>query len=198
MGLLSKVLDVVYFTEKKLQARREARGEKNKLDDVPTPLVPHDPFAPRVAKPAVNSASEAVGAPLSAPAAPPVSAAKPEEPIGDLHQPAQVFGRDADPWTGRVKLLLRDRQVDFSYVDLGLDENLPLAARLVRETAQVEGPYVYLRGELIGGYNALSELERLGQLDDRLLPLDERQKPVGGVRIVVASRGPEGGSPAGS
>lgn len=196
MSLFSKVLDVVYLAEKKLQERREARGEKNGLDDVPTPLVPHDPFAPKVVKPGPK---EEVAVDLSrAESEALTKKAAAEEPLGDPNQPAQVFGRDADPWTGRVKLLLRDRQVDFSYVDLDLDENLALAARLVRETKQVEGPYVYLRGELIGGYNAISELERLGQLDDRILPADQRQKAVGGVRIVVPSRGPEGGPPAGS
>ena len=195
MSLFSKVLDVVYLAEKKLQERREARGEKNGLADVPTPLVPHDPFAPKPVKP-----GPAVEATVDMSRAESEAAAKKkvEEPLGDPNQPAQVYGRDADPWTGRVKLLLRDRQVDFSYVDLDLDENLALAARLVRETKQVEGPYVYLRGELIGGYNAISELERLGQLDDRILPADQRQKAVGGVRIVVPSRGPEGGPPAGS
>ncbi len=193
MSVFSKVLDVVYLAEKKLQERREARGEKSGLADVPTPLVPHDPFAPKVAKPVAASASDEPAA--SAKDEP--AAKKAEEPIGDPNQPAQVFGRDADPWTGRVKLLLRDRQVDFSYVDLDLDENLALGARLVRETKQVEGPYVYLRGELVGGYNAISEIERLGQLDDRILPADQRQKAVGGVRIVVPNRGPEGAPPSG-
>lgn len=191
MSLFSKVLDVVYLAEKKLQERREARGEKSGLADVPTPPVPHDPFAPKVAKPVVEADPAAAAGNDAAPA----KAA--EEPIGDPNQPAQVFGRDTDPWTGRVKLLLRDRQVDFSYVDLDLDENLALGARLVRETKQVEGPYVYLRGELVGGYNAISEIERLGQLDDRILPADQRQKAVGGVRIVVPSRGPEGAPPSG-
>ena len=196
MSLFSKVLDVVYLAEKKLQDRREARGEKSGLADVPTPLVPHDPFAPRVVKPGPK---EDVAVDLTRAQSEEAAAAKKkaEEPLGDPNQPAQVYGRDADPWTGRVKLLLRDRQVDFSYVDLDLDENLALGARLVRETKQVEGPYVYLRGELIGGYNAISEIERLGQLDDRILPVDQRQKAVGGVRIVVPNRGPEGAPPSG-
>lgn len=202
MSLFSKVLDVAYKAEKALQARRLANGEKNRLDDVPKPLVPHDPFAPR-APVAVSAFTDAeIKAQETQTAADAKEAAaeakKAETPLGDPSQPAQVYGRDQDPWTGRVKLLLRDRQVDFSYVDLDLDENVSLAARLVRETKQVEGPYVYLRGELIGGYNAISELERLGQLDDRILPADQRQKAVGGVRIVVPSRGPEGGPPAGS
>lgn len=177
------------------EALKQRRGEKRSIADVPTPLVPHDPFGPKKAsaKPAEADVSERETAREAAAA----EKKKEDEPLGDPSVPAQLYGRDQDPWTGRVKLLLRDRQVDFSYVDLDLDEHTSLAARLVRETKQVEGPYVYLRGELIGGYNAISELERLGQLDDRLLPADQRHKAVGGIRIVVPNRGPEGGPPAG-
>lgn len=190
MGVFSKILDVVYYAEKAREERRLAKGGKSALADVPTPLVPHDPFGPKAAKPAEAKATE------PKPAA--EAAAEAQKPIADASVPAQVFGRESDPWTGRVKLLLRDRQVDFSYIDLDQDEHVSLGARLVGETRQVEAPYVYLRGEFVGGYNALSELDRLGQLDDRVLPADQRQKAVGGVRIVVPQRGPEGGPPAGS
>jgi glutaredoxin len=194
MGLFSKVLDVVYHAEKAREARRLAKGGKDGLADVPTPLVPHDPFAPKAAaKP--NQVADESRAEAKARQEKEREDAK---PIADPAVPAQLFGRESDPWTGRVKLLLRDRQVDFSYVDLDQDEHVSLGARLVGETRQTESPYVYLRGEFIGGYNALSELDRLGQLEDRVLPADQRQKAVGGVRIVVPQRGPEGGPPAGS
>ena len=51
-------------------------------------------------------------------------------------------------------------------------------------------PYVYLRGEFVGGYNALDEIERLGQLDQRLLPREERAAGPGpAIEQIGAGRG---------
>ena len=35
-------------------------------------------------------------------------------------------------------------------------------------------PFVYLRGQFVGGFNALSEIERLGQLEVALMTAAER------------------------
>jgi hypothetical protein len=37
-------------------------------------------------------------------------------------------------------------------------------------------PFVYLRGQFIGGFNALAEIERLGQLEYALMTPEEREK----------------------
>ena len=48
------------------------------------------------------------------------------------------------------------------------------ATRLVGETKQNTVPYVFLRGEFIGGFNALNEVERLGQLEIKTIELSGR------------------------
>ena len=74
-----------------------------------------------------------------------------------------------------------------------LGPGLGFEPRLVRETKQYQTPWVYLRGEFVGGYNALDELQRLGQLEDRTLPPEERGKSRSRIRLEVPKRPPEDG-----
>jgi glutaredoxin len=171
-SILGFVLDKILDAEKTLGRLRK---QKDPLDDVPDPPATSDPFAPKVA--AIPATKE------------------PEKPLGKPDVPAQLFGTEACPWTGRAKRLLRDRSIVFEYVDLDAKEEIKTAARLVRETSQQTTPYVYVRGEFIGGYNALDEIERLGQLEEMVKAPEDRRGAVGGVRIVVPKRGPEGRAP---
>jgi glutaredoxin len=95
-------------------------------------------------------------------------AVAPPASLGNPQRPAQVFGRGSCLWTGRVTRLLEDRGVEHDYVDLDDPANQAHHVQLVRETKQNESPYVFVRGEFIGGYDALSELDRLGQLAERV------------------------------
>ena len=45
-------------------------------------------------------------------------------------------------------------------------------------------PYVYLRGQFIGGFNALAEVERLGQLEVALMTKEERANAPAHLRSV--------------
>ncbi|MEZ4446123.1 MAG: glutaredoxin [Polyangiaceae bacterium] len=114
-----------------------------------------------------------------------------EAPLADPDKAAQIFGRGTDPWTGRALELLADRDVEHDFVDLEAEGGLKIETRLMRETGQQTSPYVFLRGELIGGFDALNEIERLGQLDQMILPPEERRK--GGMRIVIPKRSGDAG-----
>lgn len=121
----------------------------------------------------------------------PFVAPEPEEedkPLGDPEIPAQVYGPGTDPWTGRTLQLLTDHDTEHEFVDLENEGGLKIETRLVRETGQESAPYVFLRGELIGGYNALNEIVRLGQLEEMTKHPDERKDGAGGIRIVIAKR----------
>lgn len=113
-----------------------------------------------------------------------------EEPLADPSRPAQIFGRGTDPWTGRCLRILADRDIDHDFVDLESEGGLGVETTLIRQTGQQSAPYIFLRGELIGGFDALSEIERLGQLEEMAKPPEERQK--GRVRIQIATRGEDG------
>lgn len=113
---------------------------------------------------------------------------KAEEPLAKVELPAQVFGAGTDPWTGRILQMLTDHQVEHEFTDLEGEGGLKIETRLVRDTGQDKAPYVFLRGELIGGYNALNEIVRLGQLEEMTLHPDERKDRKGGIRIVIAKR----------
>jgi len=94
--------------------------------------------------------------------------------FGDPAIKAQIFGRKSCPWTGRAITLLERHKVDFDLVDLDEPEHEPKLTGLTAETKQHTVPFVYLRGQFIGGFNALSEIERLGQLEVALMTAEER------------------------
>jgi glutaredoxin len=94
--------------------------------------------------------------------------------FGDPSVKAQIYGKKSCPWTGRAITLLERRKVDFDYVDLEEPEHEAKLTGLSLETKQHTVPFVYLRGQFVGGFNALSEIERLGQLEVALMTTEER------------------------
>ncbi len=103
-------------------------------------------------------------------------AQKAKQGFGDPAIKAQIFGKRSCPWSGRAITLLERNKVDFDFVDLEEPEHEAKAIPLAAETKQTTVPYVYLRGVFIGGFNALSEVDRLGQLEVALMSADERAK----------------------
>lgn len=118
----------------------------------------------------------AVKAAQTAAVAAPTPTKKAAEGFGDESIKAQVYGRKSCPWTGRAMTLLERHKVDFDFVDLEEPEHEAKATPLALETKQNTVPYIYLRGRFVGGYNALSEIDRLGQLEVALMSKDELAK----------------------
>jgi glutaredoxin 3 len=120
---------------------------------------------------AAEAARKAVAAPT-----PPTTKQKAAAQVGfgnpDLK--AQIYGRKSCPWTGRSITLLERHKLDYDYVDLDEPEHEAKLAPLQAETRQHTVPFVYLRGQFIGGFNALAEVERLGQLEFALMSKEER------------------------
>jgi glutaredoxin len=104
--------------------------------------------------------------------------------IGDPTVKAQIFGKRSCPWSGRAITLLERHKVDFDFVDLDEPEHEQKITRLVLETKQNTVPYIYLRGYFIGGFNALSEIERLGQLEVAMMTPEERKNAPAHLRNV--------------
>jgi len=135
--------------------------------------------------PTVRSAA-AAPAPVRQPVKPPPVG------LGDPSRPAQVFGRESCPWSGRVVALLQSNRIEHSYFDLDGYGSDSVLRELKLETKQETVPYVFVRGRFIGGYNALDELHRLGQLEYLTLSEQERARhPMHG-RISVAERTHDG------
>ena len=63
-------------------------------------------------------------------------------------------------------------------------------------TGQRSVPYVYVRGQFVGGYDGLDEIDRLGQLDEMLKSEEERAASAGKsrIRVQIAPRTGEQGS----
>ena len=104
--------------------------------------------------------------------------------FGDPAIKAQIYGKRSCPWSGRAISLLERHRIDFDFVDLDEPEHEAKLAPLSLETRQNTVPYVYLRGKFIGGFNALSEIERLGQLEVALMSADELAAAPAHVRAV--------------
>ena len=109
--------------------------------------------------------------------------------LGDSELPAQIYGRKSCPWSGRAIRLLEDLKVDYDLIDLDEPEHGHYEGRLVAETKQNTVPYIFVRGQFLGGFNALSEVHRLGQLDALLLSQEERAEAgPAAQKIVVVPR----------
>ena len=108
--------------------------------------------------------------------------------FGDPRVKAQIYGKKSDPWTGRAITVLERNKVDFDLVDLEEPEHEPKLVPLANETKQHTVPYVFLRGQFIGGFNALAEIERLGQLEFALMTADERAKVPAHARFEIVPR----------
>ena len=104
--------------------------------------------------------------------------------FGDPSIKAQIFGKKSCPWSGRAITLLERNKVDYDFVDLEEPEHESKALGLSMETKQNTVPYVYLRGHFIGGFNALSEVERLGQLEVAMMTAEERANAPAHLRSV--------------
>jgi glutaredoxin len=108
--------------------------------------------------------------------------------FGDPSIKAQIFGKRSCPWTGRAITILERHKVDFDNVDLDEPEHEAKLVPLANETKQHTVPFVYLRGQFIGGFNALAEIERLGQLEYALMTAEERAKVPPHARFEVVPR----------
>jgi glutaredoxin len=149
-----------------------ARRAVNRLlgrRDEPAQPTPRPP-AP-VGKPATAGAP-APTAPGARTEAKTEATAKPKG-FGDPSIKAQIYGKRSCPWSGRAITLLERHKIDFDFVDLEEPEHEAKLVPLTGETKQNTVPYVYLRGRFVGGFNALSEIERLGQLDVALMSKEE-------------------------
>ncbi len=139
-----------------------------------------EPAAPTAAP--VTAAPAPVTAP--APAAPPAPVG-----LGNPAIPAQIYGKNSCPWTGRAMTVLEKHKVDYDFIDLEQQENEKFLPLLATETHQTTVPYVYLRGAFVGGYNALAEIERLGQLEVALMsPAERAQAPAHLRAIEIVAR----------
>jgi glutaredoxin len=138
----------------------------------------------------VASKAKAAEAKRAAVAAP-TPAAKPSPTqigFGDQSIKAQVFGKQSDPWSGRARTILEREKVDFDWVDLEEPEHEAKLVPLSVETKQHTVPFIYLRGQFIGGFNALAEIQRLGQLEYALMTPDERAKVPAHARFEIVPR----------
>lgn len=138
---------------------------------------PTIPARAKPAAPATNAAPATTATPAAAAPAKSVG-------LGNPGLPAQIYGKNSCAWTGRAITVLEKHKVDYDYLDLEQQENEKYLPLLAIETHQNTVPYVFLRGRFIGGYNALAEVERLGQLEVALMTPEEREKAPAHLRMI--------------
>jgi len=142
-----------------------------------------------VSKPETVAKAQAAEAKRAATAATAATTAKATTVgFGDPALKAQIFGKKSCPWTGRAITLLERHKLDYDYLDLEEPEHEAKLDKLVVETKQHTVPFIYLRGQFIGGFNALAEVERLGQLEYAMMTADERANVPAHARFEIVSR----------
>lgn len=117
--------------------------------------------------------------------------------LGDKSRPAQIYGEQSCPWTGRARRLLETEGIEFDFIDLDLPENHAFRSWLVTETKQHKNPYIFLRGRFIGGYTALDEIARLAQLGAYTNDPNASAQTGPGVPIEIMPRSDQGRSAPG-
>lgn len=141
--------------------------------------------SPDIAAAATRAEAQRAAAAAPGPTASPAAA---RNGFGDPSVKAQVFGKKSDPWSGRAITILERHKVDFDWVDLEEPEHEAKLAPLTVETKQHTVPFIYLRGQFVGGFNALAEIERLGQLEYALMTGDERANVPAHARFEIVPR----------
>jgi glutaredoxin len=131
-------------------ADRFRKTPRRRLAEVPTPLTPVDPFG----APALANDPKPAEAPVV-------------KPLGDPGLPAQIFGKRDDDATGRAVMVFREASMTARMINLDDPENYDVENRLIRETKRYEMPWVFLRGEYIGGFKELAALAKSGELIKR-------------------------------
>ena len=134
------------------------------------------------------AAKARVAAERTAAAAAPTPVKPKSASFGDPAIKAQIYGKKSCPWSGRAITLLERHKVDFDFLDLEEPEHEAKQIPLTAETKQNTVPYIYLRGRFIGGFNALSEVERLGQLEYALMSPEERAAAPQHIRVEIVAR----------
>ena len=149
-------------------------------------------LAERSAAKQAGSVPATASAVATVPRTPAAVTKAPPPGLGDPARAVQIFGRASCPWSGRAVALVERARLEHSYFDLSGYGSDAVLRELVQETKQDTVPYIYVRGRFIGGYTALDELYRLGQLEYLALPEHERaQHPLHG-RVEVAPRRHDG------
>lgn len=120
---------------------RFRKTPRRRLEVVPQPLVPADPFtvapAPKVE----------------------------DKPLGDPNLVVQIYGKRSCDETARTVTYLRERSIVPRMIDLEEPDNAALENRLVRETKRYATPWVYVRGKYVGGLEELAKHHRAGALE---------------------------------
>jgi glutaredoxin len=118
--------------------------------------------------------AEAARKAVAAPTPPSAKERAAQTGFGNVDIKAQVYGKKSCPWSGRAITILERNKVDFDFVDLEEPEHEGKFVGLSNETKQHTVPFIYLRGQFIGGFNALAEIDRLGQLEVAMMTKEER------------------------
>lgn len=77
-----------------------------------------------------------------------------------------VYSADWCPYCTRAKKLLQSKNIEFE--EINVDEKPGLREEIVQKTGQKTIPQIFIKGEFIGGFTELAQLDDSGELDKRL------------------------------
>jgi glutaredoxin 3 len=82
-------------------------------------------------------------------------------------KPVRVYSTQICPSCIRAKLLLKARGIPFDEIDVTGDHEA--RAQLVTMTGRRTVPQIFIGDEAIGGFDALAQLDRSGELREKLV-----------------------------
>jgi glutaredoxin len=140
---------VVSKADRALDAVR--KKPRRRLDAMPDPKTPRDPFSVATSAGAGRTASEPG-----------------LQPLGDRALPVQIYGRRSCERSGLAVRKLQERSIVARFHELDDPELRDREVRLVRETRRYDTPYVFVRGAYVGSLEELDALAKSGELERRV------------------------------
>ena len=77
-----------------------------------------------------------------------------------------VYSADWCPYCNRAKKLLESKNIEFE--EINVDEVPGKREEIMAKTGQKTIPQIFIKGEFIGGFSELSQMNESGDLDKRL------------------------------
>lgn len=101
----------------------------------------------------------------------------------------EIYSKDWCPYCSKAKSLLKSKQLEYQEIDITSD--VALEEIMIQRSNRRTVPQIFIRGQSVGGYDDLAQLNATGKLD-KLLGIKTTAKPKKIYDVAIVGAGPAG------